>query len=349
MLSIENIIISEDATLRKVLSVIEEGKLKIALVVNNDKKLVGLITDGDVRRALLNNLKIDDTINDILIKKPIVCSIDDSKDQILQTAIENQILQVPILDNDGVLVGLEIIDELLKPRIKEEKIVLMVGGLGTRLMPLTEDTPKPMLKVGDKPILETIILNFKRHGYTNIILSVGYKAEVIKNYFGDGTNFGVTIEYINEKKRMGTAGALSLMEDILSDNFFVMNGDLLTSLNFDYMMKFHLENNSIATMGLREYDFQVPYGVVNVEGSKIIGIEEKPVHNFFVNGGIYILSREVFKFIPNNLYLDMPTLFETIINKKLTTLSYKIKGYWLDIGRIEEYQKANEEYFKVFK
>lgn len=349
MLSIEKIIVSENSTLRSVLSVIEEGKFKVALVVDDEKKLIGLLTDGDVRRALLNNLAMDDTINDILIKQPIVCNITDTKDKILQTAIDNQIYQLPIVDHNGVLVGLEIINNLLKPTIKKEKVVLMVGGLGTRLRPLTENTPKPMLKVGDKPILETIISTFKKYGYTNIVLSVSYKAEMIKNYFGDGTNFGVKIEYVNEDKRMGTAGALTLMKNLLTDNFFVMNGDLLTSLNFDHMMKFHLENRSVATMGLREYDFQVPYGVVNVEDSKIIGIEEKPVHNFFVNGGVYILSKEILKFIPDNSFFDMPTLFEMIINNKLTTLSYIIKDYWLDIGRMEEFHKANQEYFKVFK
>lgn len=349
MLSVEKIIVSKKATLRDVLSIIEKGKLKVALVVDNEKKLVGLLSDGDVRRALLNNCAMDDTIDDILVKEPIVCNVTDSKDKILQMAIDNQIYQLPIVDNDGILVGLEVINDLLKPETKKEKVVLMVGGLGTRLRPLTENTPKPMLKVGDKPILETIILNFKKHGYTNIILSVSYKAEVIKNYFGDGTNFGVSIEYIDENKRMGTAGALTLMKDLLTDNFFVMNGDLLTSLNFDYMMKYHLENNSIATMGLREYDFQVPYGVVNVKDSEITGIEEKPVHNFFVNGGIYILSKEVLKFIPNDSFFDMPTLFEQTINNNLKTLSYIIKDYWLDIGRMEEFNKANQEYYKVFK
>lgn len=349
MLSIDEIIVSENSTLRNVMAVIEKGKLKIAIVVDKKKKLKGIITDGDIRRALLSNITIDDLITEILIKKPIICNVSSSKDKILQTAIENQVYQIPIVDNDGILVGLEIIDDILKPKPKKEKIVLMVGGLGTRLRPLTEKIPKPMLKVGDKPILETIILNFKKYGYINIVLSVSYKAEIIKDYFGNGNFFGVNIEYIDENKRMGTAGALSLMKDILTDNFFVMNGDLLTSLNFEHMMKFHLENNSTATMGLREYDFQVPYGVVNIEDKRIVRIEEKPVQNFYVNGGIYVLSKQVLKFIPENSFFDMPTLFEIIINKKLTTLSFIIKDYWLDIGRIEEFQKANQEYYKVFR
>lgn len=349
MLSIDKIIVPENSTLRNVMSVIEKGKLKVAIVVDKKKKLKGIITDGDIRRALLSNIAIDDLITEILIKKPIVCNASSSKDEILKTAIENQVYQIPIIDNDGILIGLEIIDDILKPIPKKEKVVLMVGGLGTRLRPLTEKIPKPMLKVGDKPILETIILNFKKYGYINIVLSVSYKAEIIKDYFGNGQKFGVNIEYINEEKRMGTAGALTLMKDILTENFFVMNGDLLTSLNFEHMMKFHFECNSIATMGLREYDFQVPYGVVNIKDKKIVGIEEKPVQNFYVNGGVYVLSKQVLKFIPDNSFFDMPTLFEILINKKLTALSFIIKDYWLDIGRIEEFEKANQEYYKVFR
>lgn len=349
MLSIEKAIVSEDSTLKDSMSVIEKSKLKVALVIDNEKKLIGLLTDGDVRRALLNNLTLDSKVKNILIKQPIVCKVKDSKSKILQTAIDHQVYQLPIVDDNGVLVGIEIVNELLQPTIKKEKVVLMVGGLGTRLRPLTENIPKSMLNVGNKPILETIILNFKKYGYVNIILSVNYKAEVIKDYFGDGKDFGVKIEYINENKRMGTAGALTLMKNILTDNFFVMNGDLLTNLDFSQMMDFHSQNDSIATMGLREYTFQVPYGVVNINDSKIIGIDEKPIHNFFVNGGIYVLSKKVLEYIPDDTFFDMPTLFETIVNNKLVALSYIIKDYWLDIGRIDEYQRANQEYFKVFQ
>lgn len=349
MLSVEKAIVSEDSTLKDAISVIEKGKLKVALVVDNEKKLIGLLTDGDIRRALLNNLTLDGKVRHILIKQPIVCYAKDSKNKILQTAIDNQIYQLPIIDDNGVLVGIEIVNELLKPSIKKEKVVLMVGGLGTRLRPLTENIPKSMLNVGNKPILETIILNFKKYGYVNIILSVNYKGEIIKEYFGDGTDFGVKIEYVDENKRMGTAGALTLMKNILTDNFFVMNGDLLTNLDFSEMMDFHIKNNSIATMGLREYTYQVPYGVVNIKDSRIISIDEKPIYDFFVNGGIYVLSEKILKYIPDDSFFDMPTLFEKIVNKKLTALSYIIKDYWLDIGRIDEYQKANQEYFKVFQ
>jgi len=197
-----------------------------------------------------------------------------------------------------------------------------------------------MLKVGGKPLLESIILGFKKYGFTDIVLSVNYKSEIIENYFGDGSNFGVNIKYIHENKRMGTAGALNFMRELLSEPFFVMNGDLLTNINFEHMMDYHVENRSIATMGVREYDFQVPYGVVNLEGVDIESIAEKPVHNFYVNGGVYVLDAKVLDFVPENEFFDMPTLFEKVIDKNLKCISFPIREYWLDIGNHLDFSQA---------
>lgn len=344
----KDILLKPTSTIKEALEIIDSGAMKIALVIDEERKLVGTLSDGDIRRGLLNNFSLDDSIESIIYKNPTICSVEDTKERILEVAIEKKLYQVPIVDTKGRLVGIEEVDSLLKPTIKTNRVVLMVGGLGTRLRPLTEHTPKPMLKVGDKPILETIILNFKKFGFTNIILSVGYKSEIIEKYFKDGQEFGVTIEYVHENKRMGTAGALSLMRDKLDEPFFVMNGDLLTNINFEHMMEYHLTNNAIATMGVREYDFQVPYGVVNVDGENILSIEEKPVHSFFVSGGVYVLSPKVLDFIPNNEFHDMPTLFEKLIEKKIKSISFPIREYWLDIGRMEEYEKANSEYKEIF-
>jgi len=344
----KEILLKSTSTIKEALQIIDSGAMKIALVVNEDGKLFGTLTDGDIRRGLLNNLSLDDSIKSIVFKNPTVCNIEDTKEHILEVAIKRKIYQVPIVDKEGRLVGIEEVDELLKPPIKMNKVVLMVGGLGTRLRPLTANTPKPMLKVGNKPILETIILNFKKYGFTNIILSVSYKSEIIKEYFKDGQKFGVNIEYVHENKRMGTAGALSLIRDNLHEPFFVMNGDLLTNVNFEHMMEYHLANDAVATMGVREYEFQVPYGVVYVEKENILSIEEKPIHKFFVNAGVYILSQDALKYIPNNEFYDMPTLFEELIKNKERNISFPIYEYWLDIGRMEEFEKANNEYNKVF-
>jgi NDP-sugar pyrophosphorylase family protein len=291
---------------------------------------------------------LDDSIEEIIFKDPTVCKLEDTKEQILDIAVSKKLHQIPIVDSDGKLIGIEEVDELLKPKAKTNKVVLMVGGLGTRLRPLTEHIPKPMLKVGNKPILETIILSFKKYGFVNIVLCVAYKSEMIEHYFGNGEKFGVNIEYVHEKNRMGTAGALSLLKNRLHEPFFVMNGDLLTNINFQRMMEYHLSNNAMATMGVREYDFQVPYGVVNIDENNILSIQEKPIHKFFVSAGVYILDTKVLKYIPAGKFFDMPTLFEEIIKDKLKSISFPLHEYWLDIGRISDFEKAQTEYYGVF-
>ena len=293
MKSFENIRLSPQSTIKEALKIIDSGAMKIALVLDDENKLVGTVTDGDIRRGLLNGLTLDASIESIIFRNPTVCGINDSKEDILKIAVAKKIYQIPIVDNEGILVGIEEVDELLKPTEYPNKVVLMAGGLGTRLRPLTDELPKPLLQVGNKPILETIINGFAKYGFKNIVLSVSYKAEMIEEYFGDGSKFGVNIEYVHENKRMGTAGALSLMKEKLTEPFFVMNGDLLTNVNFEHMLEYHHSNHAKATMGVREYDFQVPYGVVNVHGHDILSIEEKPVHKFFVSGGIYILDTNV--------------------------------------------------------
>jgi len=344
----KDILLKPTSTLKEALQIIESGAMRIALVVDADEKLIGTLTDGDIRRGLLNSLSLEDSIESIIFRNPTVCYTKDTKEHILAVAIEKKLYQVPILNSEGKVVGVEEVDRLLKPSIKTNSVVLMVGGLGTRLRPLTEDTPKPMLKVGNKPILETIIRNFKKYGFVNIILSVSYKSEIVEEYFKDGSDFGVKIEYIHENKRMGTAGALTLMEEKLNEPFFVMNGDLLTNINFEYMMEYHLSNRATATMGVREYDFQIPYGVVNIENKNIVSIEEKPTYKFFVSGGVYILNPSTIEYIPKNSFYDMPTLFEKLIAEKEKSISFPIHEYWLDIGRIEEFEKANDEFYEVF-
>jgi len=348
MKNIEKIKLTINSTIKEALQIIDTGAMKIALVLDEENRLLGTLSDGDIRRGLLNGLSLDDSIESIIFINPTVCGINDSKEEILKMAVAKKLYCIPIVDENGKLVGIEEVDDILKPVNFSNKVVLMAGGLGSRLRPLTDKTPKPLLKVGDKPILETIINGFAKYGFTNIVLSVSYKAEMIEAYFGDGSKFGVNIEYVHEDQRMGTAGALSLMREKLTEPFFVMNGDLLTNINFEHMLEYHLSNNTIATMGVREYDFQVPYGVVNVEGHDILSIDEKPVHNFFVSGGVYVLSPDVLKVIPD-AYYDMPTLFEKLIEEKKKSISFPIREYWLDIGQMSDFHKANAEYHGVFK
>jgi len=328
--------------------VIDSGAVKIALVVDTDNKLLGTLSDGDIRRGLLRKKLLNETIEDVYFKNPTTANKGTSKEDLLHLCLVNGISQVPIVDEDRKVIDLFIIDDGLQKKQHENHVVLMVGGLGTRLRPLTENTPKPMLKVGGKPILETIVKRFVDDGFTNITMCLGYKSNVIQDYFRDGGSFGANIDYIVEEERMGTAGALTLLEKRLDNPFFVMNGDLLTNINFEKMLDFHVEHNSKATMCVREYDIEVPYGVVNVANENITSIIEKPIHSFFVNSGIYLLEPDCIDLIPDNKFYDMPTLFEELIAAKEKIISFPLQEYWLDIGRVADYEKANAEYHDIF-
>jgi len=348
MINVDNIKLKENASIKEALAIIDKGAIQIALVVDNNDKLIGTLTDGDIRRGFLNGLDLNSSIETIIFKTPTVAKIGDTKEDILKIALSKNLHQIPIVDENGIIVGIQKIEELIKIKNKPNKVILMVGGLGTRLRPLTKTTPKPMLKVGDKPLLQTIIDKFVEYGYANIIMCVNYKSHIIQDYFKDGSSFGVNIEYILEEQRMGTAGALSLLKEKPTEPFFVMNGDLLTNVNFEHLHNYHIAMNSVGTMCVREYDFQVPYGVVNIEDSKIVSIQEKPTHKFFVSAGIYMFCPKILEYIPKNQFYDIPTLFENLISLKENIVSFAIRDYWLDIGRIEEYKKANEEYDEIF-
>ena len=348
MKNIEVIKLKQNATIKEALGIIDSGAMQIALVVDDNDKLIGTLTDGDIRRGILRGLDLDSSIETIVFKEPAVAKISSTKEEILKIALSKKLHQIPIVDDNGIVLDLKEIEELVEPKIKTNRVILMVGGLGTRLRPLTQDTPKPMLKVGNKPILQTIVEKFAEYGFVNITMCVNFNASIIRDYFGDGKEFGVNIDYVLEQKRMGTAGALSLLKERPSEPFFVMNGDLLTNVNFEHIFNYHMLHKATATMCVREYDYEVPYGVVKMNDNKITAIAEKPVQKFFVSAGIYMLSPEILDLIPQDEFYDMPTLFEKAIAQDKNVISFPIHEYWIDIGRLEEYQKANEEYAKIF-
>jgi len=345
---IDKIKLSASSTIKQALQLIDSGASKIAIVVDDDGVLLGTLTDGDIRRAILSGTTLDDVIDGVFNTRPTVVSVNASKEEIINICTSKKIYQIPVIDDNRRVLSVDMLDELLKPEIHPNKVVLMVGGLGTRLRPLTENTPKPMLLVGGKPILQTIVEKFLSYGYVNIIMCVNYKSHIIQDHFGDGSEFGVNIEYVLENERLGTAGALKLLKTRPDKPFFVMNGDLLTNINFEHLFEFHQTNNAVASMCVREYDFQVPYGVVNLDNGLIKSIEEKPVHKFFVSAGIYMLQPQCIDYIPDGQQYDMPTLFDKLIEKNQKTVSFPLREYWIDIGRIEEYEKANSDYHEVF-
>ena len=348
MKNIKNIKLKQNATIKEALGIIDSGAMQIALVVDDNDKLLGTLTDGDIRRGILRGLDLDSSIETIVFKEPAIAKISSTKEEILKIALSKKLHQIPIVDDNGIVLDLKEIEELVEPKIKTNRVILMVGGLGTRLRPLTQDTPKPMLKVGNKPILQTIVEKFAEYGFVNITMCVNFNASIIRDYFGDGKEFGVNIDYVLEQKRMGTAGALSLLKERPSEPFFVMNGDLLTNVNFEHIFNYHTLHKATATMCVREYDYEVPYGVVKMNDNKITAIAEKPVQKFFVSAGIYMLSPEILDLIPQDEFYDMPALFEKLIKLSKNVISFPIREYWLDIGRMEEYQRANEEYKEVF-
>lgn len=347
MKQIDNIKISMSSTINDALRVIDIGRMQIALIVDEKDILLGTLTDGDIRRGLLNGLDLNSPIENIIFKKPTVAQENDSKEKILNLALSKNLRQIPIVDNNKKILGIHEIEEFIKPKKKLNKVVLMAGGIGERLRPLTENTPKPMLQVGNRPILHTIVEKFSNCGFEDIFMCVNYKSKIIQDYFGDGKKFGVNIEYVQENQKMGTAGALSLLKGKLNEPFFVMNGDLLTTLDFEKMLDFHLDNKSKATMCVRQYKFEIPFGVVSLNNENIVSLEEKPIHNFFVNAGIYILDSECLELIPNKFY-NMTSLFEKMVSNGKKTISFPMKEYWIDIGRLVDYEKANSEYHSIF-
>ncbi len=361
--SYRKILLSDSGSILDALRIIDDARLQIALVVNNTGKLVGTVTDGDVRRGILEGVLLDEPVTKIMSFAPLTASENMSKNEMIALMIENEIRHLPIVDNNGSAVGIVHIDKLIGEDVENcsrddnvcqniydnVSVVLMLGGLGSRLLPLTKDVPKPMIEIGGKPLLETIIENFSKQGFRNFYFSVNYKADVIKSYFGDGSAFGVTIKYVNEYKRMGTAGALSLLPDGLEGLIIVMNGDILTNSNFSHLVDFHCQTKAVATMCVREYQQKVPYGVVQTIGTKLRSIVEKPSNTFFVNAGIYVLDTQVLDLVPKDKYFDMPELFDVLDKEDLDSAVFPIREYWLDIGSVHDLERGRAEYDKVFK
>ena len=341
-------LITKEATLREAIAAIDAAGVHISLVVDAERHLLGVLTDGDVRRGLLKGVSLDEPVGRLMNSAPTTARAADDDDAILALMRQRHLFQIPILDRTGRVVGLKALDDLVLPARRTTPVVLMAGGLGMRLRPLTYSSPKPLLEVGNKPLLEITLENFIAQGFTRFFISINYKAEMIQAYFADGERWGVDIRYLHEDQWLGTAGALSLLPEPPAEPLLVMNGDLLTNLRFGHVLNFHNELHAAATMCVHKYDMQVPYGVVKVDGCHIQEIEEKPVQHYLINGGIYVLEPDALRFIEPDTPLDMTELFQRIIEEKQTAVVYPIREYWLDIGHVEDFQRARGEYGEVF-
>ncbi|SDH74806.1 CBS domain-containing protein [Vibrio xiamenensis] len=335
-------LISETSTIKQALEIINSEALRVAVVVDHNQKLLGMVTDGDIRRGLLNDLLLTDSVAKVMNLNPITALQYTSKEQLVRLMDQKQILSVPLLNRDGQVVGLETLHSALSKEKYRNPVFIMAGGFGTRLRPLTDNCPKPMLKIGDKPILETVIRSFIKAGFSDFYISTHYMPEQIHQHFGDGSDLGVSISYVHEEMPLGTGGALGLLpEDMPRDLPLIMiNGDVLTKVDFQRLLSFHLENDADATMCVREYDYQIPYGVINGDGNRITSMVEKPIQRFFVNAGIYVLSPRIIHSVEKNQKIDMPTLLESHMEERQKVLMFPIHEYWLDIGRMDDFKQA---------
>lgn len=345
----KEVLVTANTSIEEVMQKLESSALQIVLVVDNGDRLLGTVTDGDIRRGILKSLSLTDSIDKVMNSSPKVAKVNESRESAFAIMRRSGIHHLPIVDEDGRLMGMETLDDFIQTRTKQNRVVLMAGGLGQRLHPLTANCPKPMLKVGNKPLLQTIVDKFIENGFCRFYISVNYMSSVVKSHFGDGSRWGVDIRYLEENQGLGTAGALSLLPERPSEPLLVMNGDLLTKVNFSHLLDFHNRHQASGTMCVREYDLQVPYGVVRFDKHRIVGIDEKPIQRFFVNAGIYVLEAEALDHVPPDTYFNMPMLFEKMIEQKKETAVFPVTEYWLDIGHMTDYQRANGEYAQFFE
>ncbi len=337
----KEILVLPSTTIQEVLKVIDKAALKLALVVDSENKLLGTVSDGDIRRALIDGKPLLTLISEIMFTSPTTVTLETPRDEVLALMDEKELFSIPILKK-GKVAGLETLHKVIHRVEYENPVFLMAGGFGTRLRPLTDNCPKPLLKVGGIPILETVLLSFVRSGFKNFYISTHYLPEMIKDHFGDGELWGISIEYIHESEPLGTGGALGLLPKNLPNlPLIVMNGDVLTKVNFDGLLAFHNDNNANATMCVREYEYQVPFGVIESEGHAIKSMVEKPVQRFHVNAGIYVIGRDIIDSVNVNEVVDMPTLLERFIEQRV--LMYPFHEYWLDIGRMDDFKRAQAD------
>ncbi len=347
-MSVGDYLLPPGASILDAINCIDRNSHKIALVADEQGRLVGTITDGDIRRALLRNLSLATAVAAVMNRNPRIAPVGSDDARLFRLMQALQIRHLPLVDDDGRVVDLRTLDELVHGHRYANRVVLMAGGMGVRLRPLTQHVPKPMLPVGGRPLLETILETFIDQGFYKFAISLNYLGEIISDHFGDGGRWGVEIDYIREPAPMGTAGSLTLLPEPPAEPFIVMNGDILTSVDFRQMLQFHRDTEAAATMALHEHIVQLPYGVVEIEEQRLISITEKPIQHHFINAGIYVLDPPVLDRIPHGAPFSMPELFQKLMLEGCKTAAFPIREYWLDIGQPQDLQRAQTEFDSVF-
>jgi dTDP-glucose pyrophosphorylase len=313
------------------------------LFVRSSGKLVGSITNGDFRRAIARGASLEENADVVMNRSPVTVRANDGYLQRLEKVrtLPKGLRYLPVLDEASNI--LEVVSDRALMRIPN-MVVIMAGGLGSRLKELTANTPKPMLKIGEKPILQLIIEQFRRAGISRFVISVNFKANVIIEHFGDGSKFDVEITYLHETERMGTAGCLSMLPELPKDPFFVINGDVLTDINPHYLLNKHKISGARATVCSYRYRFPVPYGVIDDEDGRVLRIREKPEATFDINAGIYIINPDCVNLVPVKQFFDMTSLLDKILSARELVGTVALTGFWIDIGNVDDFQRANNEY-----
>ncbi len=335
--------VSPGVSVREVMAVIDGNRDGIALVVDEGGKLVGTITDGDIRRFILKGGSPDGPCSEVTWTKPITAPAGASSDKLLQLLGEHRLRSIPVVDADGSPRGLARMLDLLPHEKASHTAVIMAGGEGKRLRPLTDEIPKPMVEVGGRPILEGIIRNLAESGVTRLYVSVNYRSEVIENHFGDGADFGVKITYLREKEKLGTAGALSLLLEAPGEPFLVMNGDVVTNVSFNRLLEFHRDHRCAMCVAATEYNINIPFGVLDLAGHYVLGLEEKPSERFLCNAGIYVMEPELLRFVPKTQFFDMTDLLDRTVQEGLPVSAFPILEYWVDIGQEKDLRRARQD------
>lgn len=335
-------ILRPNASIRDAIRNLNDVAIQIVLVTDDAGRLAGTLCDGDIRRGLLKGLHLDSPIESVLFRSPMVVPPSMSSDLVMQLMAANKIHQVPIVDESRRVLGLHLWDEIVAPVTRQNTMVIMAGGKGTRLRPHTESCPKPMLPVAGKPMLEHIVVRAKAEGFTRFVFAVHYLGHMIEDYFGDGCKFGVHIDFLREDKPLGTAGALSLLSPRPELPFVVTNGDVMTDIRYGELLDFHQRHGAAATMAVRVHEWQHPFGVVRMDGVDIVGFEEKPVARTHINAGVYALSPDALDCMQVNDICDMPSLFQRLQARGTRTVAYPMHEPWLDVGRPDDLRLANQ-------
>jgi dTDP-glucose pyrophosphorylase len=334
-------ILKESATIKQAIGNLNQIGIRIILVVNEVNKLIGTISDGDIRRGLLKGLDLDSPIIDLVNRNALLVTPEMSRDMVVQLMVANKIHQVPVVNSQQEIIGLHLWDKISSRPKRSNMMIIMAGGKGTRLLPHTQDCPKPMVLVAGRPMLEHIIERARLEGFSHFVLAIHHLGHVIEDYFGDGEQLGVKIDYLREKSPLGTAGALSLLNPIPDAPFIVTNGDVITDIRYGELLDFHNNYQASGTMAVRNYELQHPFGVVQIDGVDIIGFEEKPLTRSQINAAVYALSPEALNELIPEEPCDMPELFERIQSKNYRTVAYPMHEPWMDVGKPDDLQEAN--------